>query len=512
MWRIGLSRGKQETTTQAVVPAEPELDPLDQYFATKGFTSTDLGSYFGDLAEIYSGGGGWQGVYQFQSDYFQRLTDTLHHKDGSYSKIAKLVLGNPIANSCLRLIAESISSLNFKMIRETQDGKLIEANDHPILKLLRQPGLYDVPGTMRTQLSLWERMTHHFHFAGEVFVLLGNERTEKELIRMERGYMNLRESKRHRPGTFTILHPRWFRNFIRDPHERIVGYEFGVRQNNKISTLRVTANQVLHIKRYNCDCEDRGLPLAYGAYKSLVQSDMATTWNTNLSKTGGRSPGYFYPQGMKPGKQLSTEQVEAIEKYLDERLRTRQDQNLPMVMSGAMEYVENKITPREADFMENDKLNQRKIASAMKVPSILAGDVDSQGLGGGSGTKHAEKLLWRNCLLPIVHDFVQEINYNLVPRFGDRYLMVLDVEGIEALEEDLDKKWQRIHRAVGGPWLVPNEARRLTGWELRDGQPDPETGLSVFEMLGTKKTAKNERDDSRSDYERDNESENVNER
>ena len=169
-----------------------------------------------------------------------------------------------------------------------------------------------------------------------------------------------------------------------------------------------------------------------------------------------------------------------------------------------MEYLANTVTPREADFMENDKLNGRKICSAMKVPSILAGDVDSQGLGGGTILKAAEKFLWKNCLLPILNDFIEEININVANRYGDGYKLWFDRQQIEALQEEADTQSKWVHRSVGGPWRTQNEARELEGLPRLE---EPE-----YDKLVEKQSTNPERDDMRSDYDRDNEGENPNNR
>ena len=495
---------------EIALPHEPTKDQLDSYLSTKGFGVQDFGSYLSDIINIHSGGGGWQGVFQFQEDYVERLTDTLYNrgKKGGYQELSRLALTNPYASACIGTISEMISGIKWTMIREMPSGRKIENPNHPLLKLFMDPGLYDTRGTYRTRQSLFEPIIHHLYFAGELFIQLNNndEPEIREIATGKTQMMMMNERNRQRPLTFTIIHPRSFQNFVRDTTGTIVGYEFRIHRGEMVSKdpMYISTDQVLHIKKYNCENEERGLPRISGAYTSLVQARMAAMWNTNLSKTGGRVQGFFSPKGMRPGQQLSKEKVRSIEAYLDETLRERQDRNLPMVMSGAMEYLANTVTPREADFMENDKLNGRKICSAMKVPSILAGDVDSQGLGGGTVMKAAEKFLWKNCLLPILNDFVEEININIASRYNDGYKLYFDTNQIEALQEETDTRSKWIHRSVGGPWRTQNEARKLEGLEKLDEEK--------YDLLVEKPNKNTERDDMRSDYDRDNEGENPNAR
>ena len=473
--------------------AEPYFNEVDEYLQTeKGFSLGDFSSYMSDLFAAHSGAGGWIGDYRLQTDYFERLTETLSNlgqTGNKYHALASLTLSNPYGMACIRHIAECMSSLDFNMIRKYESGRINERPTHPLLNLLERPGVFDIPGTKRTILSIMEPVVQHLHFGGELFLLLYDNPA----------HVN------GPPRTFTIMHPHDFREFIRNDNNMIVGYRFSVKKGNHTADVTYNTKQMVMIKRYNTWDSERGLPLACGAYTPLMQMRMAAKWNTNLSKTGGRIQGYFSPKGLKPGAQLSREKVKSIEKYLDDQIRERQESNLPMVMSGAMEYLANTVTPREADFMDNDKLNGRKVCASLKVPSILVGDLDMQGMGGGSAWKGAEKLLWRGCLLPLIRDFIKEINLNVASRWGDGYELSVDLSQIEALKEDLKDLYTAYSIALGKkPWLVPNEVRKKTGFTEEDGDE--------YKKLEQAPNSTITRLDSRSDYGRNNEGETPNNR
>lgn len=486
---------KDETSFKGGRPkeAEPYFNEVDEYLQTeKGFSLADFSSYMSDVFAGQSGAGGWTGDYRLQTDYFERMTETLGQlgRSGSnYHSLASLTLSNPYGMACIRHIAECMSSLKFNMIRKYDSGRINERPTHPLLNLMEMPGVFDIPGTKRTILSIMEPVVQHLHFGGELFLLLNENPAHAD----------------GPPRTFTIMHPHDFRGFVRNQNNMVIGYKFNIKKGRSSVDITYNTKQMVMIKRYNTWDSERGLPLACGAYTPLVQMRMAAKWNTNLSKTGGRIQGYFSPKGLKPGAQLSREAVKSIEKYLDDQIRERQESNLPMVMSGAMEYLANTVTPREADFMDNDKLNGRKVCASLKVPSILVGDLDMQGMGGGSAWKGAEKLLWRGCLLPLIEDFIKEINLNVASRWGDNYELAADMTQIEALQEDLKDKYTALSIATGGKaWIVPNEARKKSGFSEEDGDE--------YKKLEPTPNSKLTRLDSRSDYDRNNESETPNNR
>lgn len=443
--------------------------------AIKAWSSGQVGAggYYGSQAEQQYGYDGAYGhFYQLYTDYYTRLLDSGFADKTDYKTLSKAALSNPIAAACMRLITESLNEIEWEMVSEDDHGERTVKKDHPVLDLLYCEG-------ERTHLELIQPVLHQLHYAGEIFMHRPIALTTSEF----------------RPLGFDLICPSRFVGFVRKGIDEpmgfrtliraetynkvmdggIVGYKFS-KSGEKTGLLWSDYNyqSIDTCKHHYLYCPwriGRGLPLIFGSSDAITLSAMGTQWNTNLARTGGRIPGFFTPEGLKPGQSITPEQRTRIEADFDNRVKERQERNLPMVLSGTMKHVEANVNPREADWLGSDKHVGRKICATHRVPPILVGDVESVGLGGGSGTKSANKNFYQTALLPLLDVILQYFNHSLVKPFNDGYELCYNRDKIDALQEEEEKRDKRLVAACGGAFMTPNEARVRAGLE---GLPDEE--------------------------------------
>ena len=480
----------------------------------KFWTPDSYESYVGSVLGSTGVSGGYTGLpYPFVEDSYTKILDTLQGGQNQYGMLRELTMENPFGFACLRYIAESIASIKWEACKIDGQGNKKVSEKHPVFALLQG----DVH--KRSQLSVIEPMVQHLHFGGELFIYMPVARSEGsmrplslELISPERFAGFIMKGKNEPKGFMQSISSATYGKI---PMGGIVGYKFTDRkcadQMHPLNMMEgaymyASVDQMVHMKRYNPKDEQRGMPMAWGARIPLIQMRMAAKWNTNLSKSGGRVVGFFAPKSLKAGKQITAEQREQIERDLDARLISRQDRNLPMVMSNSMEYLPNTVSPREADFLMNDKFNARKICSALGVPPILVGDVESVGLGGGSGTRSAEKSFFIKTVLPFLDDILEEFNLNIMPRFPGGYKLGYNRAEIEAVQEDLEKLWKRASTGCGGAFATPNDARDAVGLErLPDSEYDEIRGQDTSKQ----EMAEEEDNEDRNDRERQDDNPNL---
>lgn len=440
----------------------------------KGWSASEIGGG-GYMAAVGSAQYGYDGAYghfyQIQQDYFERLLDTGSDVAGKgYLALSKSALSNPFGMACMRRIVESLSEIELQAVKELPNGNREVSEYHPMLELMYANG--------RTPMEFISPMLHHLHFAGEVFMYRPMSFTSSTYRPFELGYIC--------PSTFKdfiykgIDEPQGFQNVISSetydkvPPGGVVGYKFSAGKNagglfnehfSDWDGHFKSIDNCIHFHRFNPWSIMRGLAMVEAAHMTLTQAHMAARWNRNLAKTGGRMPYYVVPEGLRPGDAITPEQREQIEEDMDHKFRERQEKNLPIVLTGNMKVVEGNVSPREADFLEGDKYNGRKICAVFRVPPILAGDVDSVGLGGGSGTKSALKDLYQDTMLPLLNAILDGLNYKIMRYWNDGYKLSYNRNAIDALQEDLEKRDKRLVLACGGPFRTINETRVLAGLE-----------------------------------------------
>ena len=86
------------------------------------------------------------------------------------------------------------------------------------------------------------------------------------------------------------------------------------------------------------------------------------------------------------------------------------------------------------------------------------------------------KLAWQNGIIPLHRNFSGEVGRVLLPSFktgSQRQRVLFNISDVAALQEDQNKKFQRIDRAIQGGWLTVAAGKRAVGI-------DPEEGDDVY--------------------------------
>ena len=382
-----------------------------------------------------------------------------------YHLLARYGLLNPYAERAINIVAQNMASINLEVYEispETEDV-MLPAHEASML-------LDNSPGGSRYQFIV--EMLYHLYFAGEIFIRL-------------RG-MAVTGPNKGRPARLELLRPDTFSGFIYfDVNEPtgfrsrlsaetisqvdtgdVVGLRFELSRLENWQGglvhggLDLTIDELVFIKWHNPISWNRGKPLLVACYKALRQQYSAAEWNYNLTKSGGRTPGYFIPRGLPPGESLKNSQVEKAERHLDKRSIERQMVNLMMVLTGDYDVKTASVTPKDADFILADKIAGRKIGTVVGVPSILMDDVEGVGLGGGSTIREAEKMLYDLTVLPLLDFILSEFNSRIIPLFGEGLRLGYDRTMIQAVQGDYNDKIKGIVMGTGRPVMTVNEGRK----------------------------------------------------
>jgi HK97 family phage portal protein len=133
----------------------------------------------------------------------------------------------------------------------------------------------------------------------------------------------------------------------------------------------------------------------------------------------------------------------------------------PLVLDAGVKPVELSQNPKDSDFTNSHDQMQRDIARTLRIPPILLS------LGADSTFTNQEQArlwLWDETIVPLVNDFVAELNHNLVPRFRKEKNIFIeaDYSEVPALEPRRIEKWKR---ADDSDDLSINEKREMKGFE-----------------------------------------------
>jgi HK97 family phage portal protein len=116
------------------------------------------------------------------------------------------------------------------------------------------------------------------------------------------------------------------------------------------------------------------------------------------------------------------------------------------------------LTPKDMDFFEAKHAAAREIALAFGVPPMLLG---IPGDNTYANFQEANRVFWRQTVLPLASRIGTSIAQWLAPQFGDGLRLVIDTDKIDALAADRTALWDRLTNA---PFLTLNEKREAVGY------------------------------------------------
>ena len=159
----------------------------------------------------------------------------------------------------------------------------------------------------------------------------------------------------------------------------------------------------------------------------------------------------------------SDAQFERLKTEMDEQYQGAANAGRPLVLEGGLDWKAMSLSPKDMDFMEAKHAAAREIALAFGVPPML---LAIPGDNTYSNYQEANRVFWRQTVLPLAGRVAGALTQWLSPSFGDGLSLAVDTDRIEALSRDRAALWERVTKA---PFLTVNEKRAATGYGALPG-------------------------------------------
>ncbi|KKL55588.1 hypothetical protein LCGC14_2253920, partial [marine sediment metagenome] len=165
---------------------------------------------------------------------------------------------------------------------------------------------------------------------------------------------------------------------------------------------------------------------------------------------------------------VGPEDKEDIKQYVQSRT-TGSHRGEPIVMSGKTKVERVAWSPKDMDLSPSTDRSEERLCALLGIPSAV--------VGFGSGLEQTKvgatmaelrKLAWQNGIIPLHTNFAGVVSTKLLPQFGPQNGKVrarFDVSDVAALQEDRNKLFQRIDRAVRGGWITVAAGKLAVGLE-----------------------------------------------
>ena len=309
--------------------------------------------------------------------------------------------------ACVTKIAAAAAGIQFRLT----DGADKEIDDHPLLALLWRPNEYE--GQRAWMRKRFSQLLLH----GNSYV-----QAVRPMSSMPPAALFLPMPQRMRvvPGSGGVL---------------VGGYEYEVRGQK----TQLDPRLVLHSKLFHPTDDWYGLSPLTVASRGVDVSNMAAEWNMRLLQNDMRPPGVLATE-----LQLGDAQYQRLRASVKEQYQGYENAGEPLLLEGGLSWQQMSISPKELDWIQGIVHNKREIAAVFNIAPELIGDSENKTY---SNFQEARRSLYTETVLPLMDEFVDDLNTWLCPMFGDNLWLSVDRNQIEALQEDREKKFAYINAA-----------------------------------------------------------------
>jgi HK97 family phage portal protein len=332
---------------------------------------------------------------------------------------------NAIVHRAVRLLAEATGSLSFTLF----DGDT-EVAQHPLLDLMARPN------PRQDGAAFLEALTSHLLLAGNVYV---------EAVTLEAA---VRELYALRPDRMKV---------VPGPDGWPQGYEYTVGGSTVRFDQAAPQPPILQLTLFNPLDDYYGFAPLEAAASAVDLHNAAARWNKALLDNAARPSGALVYDG-EGGAPLSEPQFERLKGELERQYQGTANAGRPLVLEGGLDWKPMALSPKDMDFLEAKHAAAREIALAFGVPPML---LAIPGDNTYSNYQEANRVFWRQTVLPLAGRIASALTQWLTPSFGADLVLAPDLDRIEALSPDRAALWERVGKAT---FLTVNEQRAATGY------------------------------------------------
>lgn len=324
--------------------------------------------------------------------------------------------------ACIRLLAETVSSLPLNMYKLDAEGNRTLDNQHNLIKLLKYR-----PNRRQTRIEFFEQLMLNLVSSGNAYVL--------------RGYMGKR-----------LVSLQVINSGSVEPELLSTGDLIYHWQQQDGTRKKLTEAEVWHVRLFG-----NGLvglsPLSH-AKKSIGVALAGDDKITHLMSNGAKPTGVLLAQNW-PTK----EQRDALRSEMDGLING--DQTELAVLGGGMEFKAMSLTPEDLELLATRRFSLEEIARIFGVPSVLINDTSASTVW-GSGIDSIINGFYKFDLRPYLEKLEISMLVNLLPRTEwESYELEFDADAI--LRANLKDRIESTSKQVLSGFMTPNEARKSEG-------------------------------------------------
>ena len=238
-------------------------------------------------------------------------------------------------------------------------------------------------------------------------------------------------------------------NVVPDRRRYIRGFVYMGRN----GPVAYTPDEVLWLRYFNPLGEYAGLSPLAPTRLSVDMGKEALRFNRNFLSNSAR-PDFV----MLTNDVMTEAEVEDFYERWEARYRGTTNPHRPAIASFVSDIKTLGFSHRDMDFIQGLRWSLEEVSRAYGVPKPLLSDLERATY---ANVNAAERIFWRNTMIPEMGFLEDQLNQQLLPMFGYPDLAVkFDISDIEALREDENSRVSRETQLLDRGVLTINEVRR----------------------------------------------------
>ncbi|WP_422928547.1 phage portal protein [Singulisphaera sp. PoT] len=383
---------------------------------------------FGGGAYGTGGSPSWGGGSSWYSYYLPGATR-------DYAAEAGDLWRNSAVSACLGWLTDNFSEPALEVVATRRNGVKEPVPNHPFTKRMCEPNPdYDAD-------ALWAATVLSFACSGDGYWIKCRAQTGvKELYW----------------APYWEIEPRWAadgRSFI-DYYDHVVD---GKR-------YRLERGDVVHFRRgLNPTNVRTGLPMLEPVLREVVSDNAANTYVAAILKNMGIPGVVIMPES--DDVTLEDPDRAMIQSTWVER-SSADNVGKPIVSSVKMKVQELTLSPEKLTLDRIRKIPEARICAAFRLPAMVVGLSVGEEQKTYANLEQAERMAYRNCLIPLQKNFAKALTRQLLPDLGgvkDRECVRWNYSEVEAMNEERDVVANRSVTLYAGGIASQEEARSMNG-------------------------------------------------
>ena len=353
------------------------------------------------------------------SNFFSNITGTVASSKEQAMSIAAVT-------ACVRAISTAVASLPLNLYRKDGVDKNIEKN-HILYKLV-----HDNPNKINTSYN-WR--------VQQMINLLLEGNSYSVIVRDNR-------------GTPVEIIP------LVSDNVRVIKYEEDLFYEVQGVDQPLSSYNVLHVSGLSFDGCYGYSPIQMYA-QTIGLGVKSREFASNFFSNGGNISGYLTsPSPLKP------EVVEQLRFSWNQKYSGVGNSHNTAVLPNGLEYHRMNLSPADGELIKQMEFTREEIASIFAVPPSQIGIMRDS--SSRANVEEQSIMFYRNCLLPYLINWEQELNKKLL-RDDEKDSLFFEFNASGILRGDIQSRYNSYAIAIQNGWLNRNEVRELENLNTQEG-------------------------------------------